>query len=84
MKEDKDARNERKWLRDQVRRTLDSVTASILNTKADLHKSISDKSEARTLLKDKEKETAEIRARLAALETRQYQLLLDILSLIHI
>lgn len=75
MRENTDVRNERERLKVQNRQSLDLMTTSILNTQADTHKSISDGSEARTLLRDKEKGTAEIRSRLAVLETRQHQLL---------
>lgn len=65
MKEGTDARNEHERLKDPARQFLDSVTTSILNRKADL-------------LEDKNMETAEIRVHLAALQTRQHQLLQDV------
>lgn len=56
----------------ETRQSLDSVTASILTTGADLHNSIDDELMARTVLMDKEQRTVEIRSRLAALETRHH------------
>lgn len=73
-----DAWNERKWLWDQSRRTMDLVTVSILHTKTDLDKSVSDEVETRTLLEHQEKGSVDISARLSALETRQHQFLQDI------
>lgn len=43
-----------------------------MTTEADLHNSINDELMARTVLKDKDRGTMEIRSRLAALETRQH------------
>lgn len=79
LQEDSNARAEGERRVNITQQSLDSVTASILSTKTDLNRPFDDKSTARTMLQDKEKGTAKIRARLAALETRQYQFLLDLL-----
>lgn len=72
-------RNEHERRKNRTRQCLDSVTALILTTRADLSNSIDDEPEARSTSKDKEKETGEIRARLAALKTCKHQILSDLL-----
>ena len=67
---DAEAKTERERRITATRLSLDQVATSILEAKAYLNTSLVDESEARTQLEDKEKETADPRARLAALETR--------------
>ena len=78
LRRDAEANTARERRATETRHSLDMVTTSILTAKIYLHASMDDEAAARTLLWDKEQGTAEIRARLAALETRQTKLLFDL------